>query len=78
VTTHRVFAISFAAGQVDCSCGAMIDEPDDPAGDRDAGLESAWREHRRAVGAPARSVSGTIGKRLGSSQRFSLHLKALR
>jgi hypothetical protein len=75
---HRIFAISFARGEVDCECHAVISEPADPAGDRDEGLVSAWNEHRRSVGAPVRSISGTIGKRLASGQRFALHLKALR
>ena len=79
MTIHRIDLASFSEGRAWCTCGTVIDTPSEPAFDRDERLELAWRDHRRAVGAPVRSVSNTIGKRLGGDpQRFSLHLKALR
>lgn len=70
-TAHRVAAISFRTGAIDCTCGAAILEPDDPVGDRNAGLASAWAEHRRAAGAPVLSLSEAVGARR-SSGKFSI------
>ena len=73
---HRIDAISFHDGQVDCSCGALISEADDPAGDRNAGLVSAWNEHRRANGVPVRSLFDTTGQNFGP-KKWSLRSEAI-
>jgi len=75
MNVHRVEDCRFAEGWIDCSCGALVSEPDDPAGDRNARLAAAWNEHRRSHGAPVRSISGTIGARL--VPKFSLRSEAI-
>lgn len=75
--THHVVAVSFRLGIVECSCGATISEPDDPVGDRDAGLASAYSEHRREAGAGR--FHGELGyDRSGYQSRFSLESAAIR
>ena len=75
--THHVVTVSFRLGVIDCSCGAMISESDDPAGDRAEGLASAFREHRREAGAPR--YHGELGyDHNGHQAHFSLESAATR
>ena len=76
---HSIVTVSFGLGVVDCSCGATISEPDDPVGDRDAGLASAYSEHRREAGAGR--FHGELGydrAAPGRGPKFSLESAAIR
>jgi hypothetical protein len=46
---HRIAEITYSGNRLDCSCGATMTA--------DLTTE-AWRQHRRDVGAPDRTLSG--------------------
>jgi len=69
VTTHRIAAISFRLGHLDCSCGALVRNDRDvrqkvarssftlaSAGTPEA-LAGAFAEHRREAGASDRNAT---------------------
>jgi len=68
--THVVACVSFAAGAVECSCGAIVRTADrERAGLTRRGpneaLADAFQAHRVEAGAKRRDISSTIGLRLG-------------
>lgn len=54
--THTIDAISFAIGQIDCACGALVTGP----AHAPYALADAWLAHRReAAGLPPVDVART-------------------
>lgn len=75
---HRIVAVSFRLGVVDCTCGVTVVEADRdlelskyaPARARPGtpeALAEASSAHRREAGEPVLGVSQTIGKRIGTA-----------
>ena len=74
---HVIEEVSFHDGYILCSCGIIVEEPDDPAGDRTAGLISAWQEHRVAKRA-THEPRVLVRPRVGFSLRSGATTRALR